>query len=231
MKKNVMFVVLALAVLGGLAQAQPHPANAYRLAFITSTTIGVPWDLSVNMDAADLHIQNLADGVGLGNGGYVTDPVTGAPINLQWSIIGSTTYEDARDHTGTNPNVSAGVPIYLVDFATKVADDNADLWDGDVDNIINIDENGNTFSHWPHTGTYLDGTAADPSTEPSHGGPMDTASIAQGNGGATTEWVWRTWTARPPSEALPVYGISDIIPEPATMCLLGLGGLLLRRKR
>ena len=233
MKKLMLMLVVLVFVGSAFAQ----PAGPYRLAFITSTDLGVPaaWNVAVDLSLADAHIQSLADNAGIGTGGYIVDPITGAPVDVTWHIIGSTTYVDARDHTDTNPNVKAGVPIYLVDQTTMVAANNADLWDWSLLATIGQDENGNAKGHWPHTGTYPDGTKSDGSKSgiygPTHGGPMDTGSIAQGNGTSTTDWVWRMWTARPPSEALPVYGLSDIIPEPATMCLLGLGGLLLRRKR
>ena len=45
MKKNVLFAVLAMAVLVGLAQAQP--AEPYRLSFIT-----LPFYDSLNPDIA-----------------------------------------------------------------------------------------------------------------------------------------------------------------------------------
>jgi hypothetical protein len=236
MMKKLMLMLAVLVFVGSAFAMNDHTAP-YRLAFLTSTDIGVPWDLSVNLDAADAHVQLLADNAGVGATGYVVD-LDGNPMDVDWKILGSTTYVDARDHTGTNP-ASAGVPIYLVgvmnDGVTMVATGNADLWDGTLTNLIAQDENGNAKSHWPHTGTYPDGTKSDGTKTalfgPTHGGPMDTGTIAQGNGGSNTDWVWRQWTARPTTEELPVYAISEIIPEPATMCLIGLGSLVMLRRR
>ena len=127
-----------------------------------------------------------------------------------------------------------GVPIYLCDFTTKVVDDNLDLWDGDVDNVISKDQFGNpSAGHlWAFTGTYKDGTKHSYGLYANAGGPLgNPGEVSQGNGGVTTDWVWRQWTSDPGATLLPLYGLSEIIPEPASMCLLGLGGLLLRRKR
>jgi hypothetical protein len=246
MKKLMLMLVVLVFVGSAFAQ----PAGPYRLAFITSTNIGVPWDCSVNLDGADAHIQALADGAGIGIGGYIVCPETGNPYDVTWKAIASASYVDARDHTKTNPfNGDLSVPIYLVDQTTLVASGNAQLWSQTVDlttnpwsynpglqNIIGKDENGNDKSHWPHTGTYPDGTVCDglkaAEFGPNNGRGFDNpGNITQGNGGATDQWVYRIYTQRPATEQLPIYGLSDIIPEPATMCLLGLGGLLLRRKR
>jgi len=234
--------VLALAVFAGPAQAAPvgelgildvsgtNPATSatwalgdtYRLAFITSTdtgTIGSDGNAMTDITEFNAHMQGLADDASLGG---------------TWKVIGSTSLVDARDNTSTNPTVEVGCPILLLDGTTIVADNNADLWDHSVQHIINQTETGATKSHWPHTGTYWDGTnaAGKPS---SGGGPLDsTGNIAQGNGSSTDEWIWRMWTARPPTEELPMYAMSDtltVIPEPATMSLLVLGGLALLRRR
>jgi len=216
MKKSktiLTIVAVALAVF-----AVPAQASLYRLVFITSTNTGCQYT-----DIADYNaqMQALATAAGL--------PGT------DWRVIGSTSLVDARDNTGTNPLVDGvGVPIYLVDGTTLVAVDNADLWDGEIAHIINQDEYGTTKSHWPHTGTYLDGTVCDPDNPDyeSYGRGLDDPSlIGQGNGSGTDQWIWRQSTQRPPSEALPLYAMSEVIPEPATICLLALGGLALLRKK
>ncbi|MCF7955715.1 MAG: PEP-CTERM sorting domain-containing protein [Phycisphaerae bacterium] len=200
------------------------PTGPYRLAFITSTMHN-----AVSTDIADYnaYVQGLADAAGIGMGGTYGD--------LEWNVIGSTATVDARDNTGTNPLVDGvGVPIYLVDGTTLVANDNTDLWDGvytgsgqdntgGVQHIIDQTENGDVFAHWPFTGTNLDGTAALPLGS---GG-----NVSQGQGNDPTRWIWRQWTWQNVSSELPMYAMSAVIPEPATMALLGLGGLTLLRRR
>lgn len=233
MKMKVILLIVVMAVLAGPALAAI--VGPYRLVFITSMDAGSPFQDIADYNA---HVQDLADMAGIGFGSGLTDDG-----NTDWFVLGSTSIVDARDNTNTNPTLpndalgnGTGVPIYLVDGVTKVVDDNADLWDGDVDHIINQDEYGTAKTHWPHTGTYIDGTVADPSnpaqSNQSNGrGLDDLVNIAQGNGGSTTDWIWRQWTQRPPSEQLPLYAMSEVIPEPATMCLLGLGGLVMLRRR
>jgi hypothetical protein len=84
--------------------------------------------------------------------------------------------------------------------------------------------------HWPFTGTILNGTQA-----PGDFGPLGrnvNGNVTQGNGGLTNTWIWRTWTGKPAATTnLPMYGMSEIIPEPATMSLLAIGGLTLLRRR
>ena len=53
-----------------------------------------------------------------------------ATYSAGFRVVGCTAAVDARDNTGTNTNTDgAGVPIYWVD-GSRVADDNADFYDG-----------------------------------------------------------------------------------------------------
>jgi hypothetical protein len=239
-KTVLTLAVVALAVFAGAAQAeiiQPSginpttgnpwaPGDAYRLAFITSTMPG-----ATLTDIADYNalVQGLADAAGLGD--------------ATWNVIGSTDAVDARDNTSTNPTVDGvGCPILLVDGITVVANDNADLWDHSIQHIINLTETGETKSHWPFTGTYWDGTNATgkPGTNP-NAGALGTSlpETTQGNGGSTTDWVWRQSTNDPNATPLPLYAMSDqltVVPEPSTFALaalglLGLMGFAWRRRK
>ena len=121
-----------------------NPGNKYRLAFVTSTTT-VP----VFLDIADYNtfVSGLANAV----------PELAA-LGTTWKAIGSTPDDDARDNTGTNPS-SAGVPIYRLDN-TRIADDNADLWDGSIQATLSTNQFGSpvgVITVW--TGSSADGLA------------------------------------------------------------------------
>ena len=214
---------VAMAVFAGSAQAAPegelgiltpgtlagnNPAtgvpwangDTYRFVFITSTMQGAE---SSDITTYNALVQGLADAAGLGG--------------ATWNVIGSTATVDARDNTSTNPTVETGHAIFLLDGSTVVANDYADLWDGEIQHIINLTEQGVEFAHWPFTGTYTDGTNA--TGKPDSGGGALGASdqVVQGNGSVTTDWIWRMWTADPPATLLPLYALSDplvVLAEP-----------------
>jgi hypothetical protein len=119
--------------------------DTYRLVFLTSTT--------TTATSADITTYNdFVQGVAAAS---TTFPDLGNSI---WKIVGSTTTVDARDNTGTNPGVETGVPIFLMDGATAIALNNADLWNG-ISNAVSLDENGLAFSdNRTFTGTLSNGT-------------------------------------------------------------------------
>ncbi len=198
------------------------PGDQYRLAFVGSVHHDA---VSDDIAVYNTFMQGLASAAGLGG--------------TTWNVIGSTADVDARDNTGTNPS-AAGVPIFLVDGITKVADDNADLWDGDVDHIIDKTETGGApTSHlWVYSGSYWDGTESTGNPQ-TNGGPLGSGGeVTQGNGGVTTEWIWRMYTSDPHAPGLPPFGMSGVLTVGpyrssfalATLCLLGLIGFAWRRK-
>ena len=85
----------------------------------------------------------------------------GLTVTGGWKVIGSTALVDAKDNTGTNTTGGANdVPIFKTDGVTKIADNNADLWDGSLDSQINCDENGDSkVAGRIWTGSFVSGTA------------------------------------------------------------------------
>jgi len=171
-----------------------EPGNRYRLAFITSTDQTAE---SPDIAHYNLLMQAAASAAGLGE--------------ATWKVIGSTDAVDARDNTSTNPEEDGvGYPILLVDGSTVVAVNNTDLWDGEVQHIIDQTETGAIRTGWPLTGTYLNGLEAPGNGEgSSYGAFGDGGEIQQGRSDITTEWIWRTWTGTPRDDPGPMYALSD----------------------
>ncbi len=105
-----------------------NPGDQYRLAFLTSMTRDA---FSLNIADYNAFVTGVANSV-----------AELAALGTTWTAIGSTVTVDARDNTGTNPS-SVGVPIYLLND-TKLADNNADLWDGTIDTPLIVEETGTT---------------------------------------------------------------------------------------
>ena len=209
-----------MAVLAGLAQADPFkgelgildvtgnnpatgapwaPGDTYRFAFYTSGKITAE---SADISTYNAFIQGLANATGVYD--------IGASDGVTWNVIGSTADVDARDNTSTNSSVNGtGESIFLLDGSTLVANDYADLWDGSIQHVIDLTEQGTFPTYfWPCTGTYTDGTKA-----PGHGGSRgalgDGGEIQQGNAEVTTDWVWRVNTSGVRTKERPLYAMSD----------------------
>ena len=144
--------ILGLAMLLGAASASqaqlttvPTDLNLcerYRLAFVTSTTINA-----------------VATQIGTYNN-FVTEVAESVPqlaaLDTIWTAIASTATVFARDNTGTNPSDDDGVPIYLLND-TRLASENADLWDGSLAVNLDVDESADQVVSLVWTGTNGDG--------------------------------------------------------------------------
>lgn len=193
-----------------------NPGDHYRLAFVTST--------KHDATSTDIGVYNA----------FVTAVANAQPelaaLGTTWTAIGSTASIDARDNTGTNPTIATGVPIYGLDDV-RIADNNADLWDGALSAPI-AKETGNLQSAYPWTGTAPTGIA---STFPL-GTP---AGVTFGTTFITIlppEWI-AVGVANPAadSQAYAISGTLTVVPEPGTMLLgcigaAALAGWMLRRR-
>lgn len=218
------FAAVAITTTAALSAPITVPAglnagDQYRLAFVTSTK----WD-ATSSDIADYNAFVTA---------AANSQTALAALGTTWTAIASTASVDARDNTGTNPS-SAGVPIYLLDAAsTKIADNNADLWDGDIDAALNITESGVAISGrralaW--SGSTSAGIAF-------AGRTLGTSDPEQASpNAASANWIASSFEAN--TFLISVYGISDVltvtaVAEPASIGVLALGlvGLGVARRR
>ena len=169
-----------------------NPGDEYRLAFWTSYTT-----TATSSDIADYNA--FADGVAN------TVPELAA-LGATWKVIGSTATVAAKDNVGT----AAGVPIYNV-VDEKVADDDADLFDGGVgawdDNLFAVLKNevgtmaGQGYA-W--TGTNRDGTS-------SATNPFGTDPTVMGDCSVNHNYWINAGDTNGPTAQHPVYVISGVL--------------------
>jgi len=216
----VTFAAVALALFAGSAQALEG-----QLGILTPGTLsgnnpatGAPWAVgdqyrfafftSEKRTATETDISVYNNWVqGLANLSTVYD--IGADDGVTWNVIGSTDEVDAIDNTSTTwTDESPGSPIFLLDGSTLIARDYKDLWDHEIQHIIDVTEQGDVDTWWPWTGTYWDGTAA-PGHPTSYGALGSSGQVGQGNSSSATDWIWRTNTADPPTNLMNMYALSD----------------------
>lgn len=240
-------VLLGIAAPGKHAIAAPVTVpvdlvagQQYRLAFITSGTYNggafqpdtVPFYLETN-DFVQDHVNSQPELASLGS---------------FWEVIASfDTSLYARDLTDTDPSVDGpGVPIYLLDGTTRIADDYADLWDGSLAAPIHIREDGTPLGDGVHhifTGTDSSGNVT-PNFELGQSGFVTAGRIIVGNPSWPFSFNNVTWieaTTVDASDNHHYYGLSGLltvpqsvaIPAPGAGLLIGLGvaGFVLARRR
>jgi len=149
-----LFTMLLCTILSADIYAQVvtiptelNPGDKYRLAFVTRDMTPA---LSSDIATYDAFVTAQAD--------EIADLVN---LETTWRVIGSTPTISAKFHTGTDntpPGIN-GVPIYRLDGAL-IATDYDDLWDGSLQNPLQIAQDGSLVVSWGSwTGTRTFGRA------------------------------------------------------------------------
>lgn len=189
--------------------------DQYRIAFVTSGT----------RDATSSDINVYNDFVtSMAAAGSLTSLLPGSTT---WSAIASTPTVNAIDNTGTSGG--GGVPIFLVDGATIIANDYADLWDETIDSPISQDQDGALpLTQFVWTGTDDDGTGLYglPVTRPLGGGGASALGRLD-----LTNAAWIRASVVSQDNLFRLYGLSSVqtvssaaVPEPSSLILLALTG-------
>ena len=202
-----------------------QPSDEYRLMFVTE---GKRNALSDDIAVYNAFVTSEANST--------NSLVRGLAVD--WFAIASTSQVDAIENTGTDPSPvgDTGVPIYLVDGASRVADHYDNWWDGDsagfpyLLNPPNLTQNGINLPSSPtnNVWTGTDGFGA-------AGGPLGAATTATvGVSGATNGRQINNRNSLA-SQAKSFYAISSVlvaVPEPsATVLLTAASAALFIRRR
>jgi len=191
--------------------------DQYRLVLVTSS--------GRTPDEADISVYNAfvqsaaASSTTYSNLGDVT-----------WKVIGSTSNVSARVNTGTDG--AGGVPVILMDGATTMATDNADLWNGT--SILAggpyagdyaaplFDQNGVYRNVWVWTGSNSDGTKyTDRCLGTSASSNVRRGKTGPGENSGSAHWINRAEAGKTTSYSF--YGLS----EPLTLLSTAPAGSLL----
>lgn len=191
-----------------------NPGDQYRLVYVTNATLpATNSNASFYNSFVQAHITNLGEGNALYD------------LNTEWKALVSTTSGDvARVNTGTDPTAEAGVPVYNL-AGQRIADNNADLWDGAIANPVMYTETGGTGAVvW--TGSTWTGVAG---TWPLGGNTWEQAQNADATSQASN---WIRGSSSQAQYSNQIYGMSGVLTVPGgvsapALSIWGIGTLVL----
>jgi len=202
---TALLVVVASSQAGIVVPDGFNPDDKYHLVFVTD---GSRDALSSDIADYNLFVNGQA---------AMNSALTGTDMGVEWFAIASTETTQARD----NAVVGAGVPVYMLDGTTKVADGFGDKWDGTLDAQINLNQFPATISTSVWTGSTVSGGSPPVGT----GGPLGTSFPALGDAGNASDG-WITSSSLTSTGEFRLYALSEqlvVVPEPSTCGLLLIG--------
>ncbi len=219
--KRSMIIILAVVMalmFGDLTYAAVVPAglnpgDSYHLVFVTQSTRDAS---DFNIGPYNTFVQNQA---------ALNSALTGTDDGVTYRAIGSTENVDARD------NALVESPVYLLDGTTLIATGFADMWNSSIVNPIILDQFATAVTTFNvFTGTDGNGYGV---IEDELGNGEAFSSAAGRANQSNLQWINMDSPTKDGQGHF--YALSEkltVVPEPATLALLLMGGLaLLRRKR
>lgn len=215
--RNALIIILCAVAISPFASADVviptglNPGDKYYLAFVTQGTR--------NATSTAISDYNNFVTSEAARAGSITEF-----YGLRWFAIASTAIVDARN----NAIIDAGVPIYLLNGTTKVADGFADLWDGTLDAPLNLDQFGAFGPTRAWAGTGQDGLRIAGLELGQSSARVGVVGESDGNWitGAGTTVTTTTYSFYAVSEQLVV-----AVPEPCSCALLTAGAAVLAVRR
>lgn len=217
MKRIALVIAGVIACTSALAQVVTvppglSPGDQYRLVFITRDTTTA---LSSDIADYDAFVTSQANQSAL----LVALPTT-------WRVIGSTAAVSAKAHTSTDdsPPGPNGVPIYRLD-GVVIAYNYDDLWDGSIQNPLNVSQDGAVLFGAAWTGTDPTGVAVSGNEL----GAVDQTVTDGTSAGTITSWIQTgPYTAAVPQHLYVTSGVLtvpvrtpieiDVKPGASTTC-------------
>lgn len=219
MRTKFLLLCMLTVVISGASLVKadvilPTGVGKYRIIFVT---YGVFTAEANNIGWYNFQVESEAASSAILNG-----------LGAEWYCVGSTWNVDARD------NVSPGfdwetetIPIYNT-AGELIADDLVDLFDGDLYNPVMWTQ----FGDYPSIPLVFTGSQPDGTRSPFELGDLAPTYTSTFGFYDASDFAWIEEGGSMITSTHALYGISSTVPEPATVCLLGFGGLaLLRRSR